>query len=319
MTRFLFTSKSKNSYYTFLKRSVHPENEKTLTTTRPSGIRDLRIPAMDDFSLTGTAYEPDAPTDRAVLITCGTGIRRRYYDKFARFLQEQGFYVVTFDYRGIGDSRPPTLRGFSARMHEWGREDMAGALRWIAQTVQPAKLFIVGHSAGAQFIGLAPNCNLVEAVVMVAPPHGYWKHWSPLKRPVLIVFWRVVMPLLARGLGYFPSKVFRLGESLPRDVALEWASWCCHPGYLFGSGDTLDLSRYPTLTVPTLAYSFADDVFAPKPAVEALLREYPGAEIDYKHLAPENIGVKHIGHFGFFRDRFRDTLWRETADWLRQR
>jgi len=26
-----------------------------------------------------------------------------------------------------------------------------------------------------------------------------------------------------------------------------------------------------------------------------------------------------IGHFGFFRERFRDSLWRETADWLESR
>jgi predicted alpha/beta hydrolase len=23
-----------------------------------------------------------------------------------------------------------------------------------------------------------------------------------------------------------------------------------------------------------------------------------------------------IGHFGFFRERFRDSLWRDAADWL---
>ena len=28
------------------------------------------------------------------------------------------------------------------------------------------------------------------------------------------------------------------------------------------------------------------------------------------------LGVKSIGHFGFFRERFRDSLWREAADWL---
>jgi predicted alpha/beta hydrolase len=26
--------------------------------------------------------------------------------------------------------------------------------------------------------------------------------------------------------------------------------------------------------------------------------------------------VRSIGHFGFFRERFRDSLWREAADWL---
>jgi predicted alpha/beta hydrolase len=26
-------------------------------------------------------------------------------------------------------------------------------------------------------------------------------------------------------------------------------------------------------------------------------------------MAPEQMGVARIGHFGFFREQFRDTLW----------
>jgi predicted alpha/beta hydrolase len=29
--------------------------------------------------------------------------------------------------------------------------------------------------------------------------------------------------------------------------------------------------------------------------------------------------VNAMDHFGFFRERFRDSLWRETADWLERR
>lgn len=281
--------------------------------------RAVRIPALDGFALAATVYEPDAPADRAVVIAGGTGIPRRYYDAFARYLHAQGFYVVTFDYRGIGGSAPPNLRGFAARMHTWGQHDLAGVLRWIDQTWSPAKTFLVGHSAGAQLIGLASNSTSLDAVVMVTPPHGYWKHWPPRQRPRLALLWFVLMPLLARTLGYFPSARFGLGQSLPRGVALEWASWCRHPGYLFGFGDTLDLSRYPALTMPVLAYSFTDDAFAPLPSVTALLRVYEQAAITHHHLAPDALGRSSVGHFGFFREALRDPLWRETADWLMHR
>ena len=39
-----------------------------------------------------------------------------------------------------------------------------------------ARTFIISHSAGGQLIGLAPNCDRVDAVVMVATQSGYWKH-----------------------------------------------------------------------------------------------------------------------------------------------
>jgi len=31
---------------------------------------------------------------------------------------------------------------------------------------------------------------------------------------------------------------------------------------------------------------------------------------------PRELGAERIGHFGFFREQFRDTLWRDAADWL---
>ncbi len=80
----------------------------------------------------------------------------------------------------------------------------------------------------------------------------------------------------------------------------------------------MDLNRYAALTIPILAYSFDDDVSARRPSVEALLREYPGANMTHKHLVATAINEAPIGHFGFFRERFRNTLWQETADWLKR-
>ena len=59
-----------------------------------------------------------------------------------------------------------------------------------------------------------------------------------------------------------------------------------------------------------------DDAFAPLPAVEALGRLYPNARWETRRVAPRDVGAKALGHFGFFRERFRDSLWREAADWL---
>ena len=35
-----------------------------------------------------------------------------------------------------------------------------------------------------------------------------------------------------------------------------------------------------------------------------------------RRASPQEVGVKSIGHLGFFKDTLRDTLWRETADWI---
>ena len=66
------------------------------------------------------------------------------------------------------------------------------------------------------------------------------------------------------------------------------------------------------------AYAISDDPFAPLRAVEALADLYPRSRWETRRLAPRELGVPDIGHFGFFRERFRASLWRESADWLEE-
>jgi len=278
----------------------------------------IHIQATDGFRLAGTIYQPEGRTDKVVLINAGTGIVQRYYYDYAIFLREEGFGAVTFDYRGIGESRPKTLNGFPAAMRDWGQKDIAGVIDWISKELNPTKIFVVGHSAGGQLVGLANNNNLVNAMITIAAQSGYWGHWRSIQRYRLALLWFILIPLLTRIFGYFPSKRVGLGENLPKGVALEWASWCRNPNYLFGYGKELDLTHYESFSVPVLAYSFDDDSYATKRAVDALLLGYTNAEVTRKHIFPEDIGVRSIGHFGFFREQFRDSLWRDTNEWLKR-
>jgi predicted alpha/beta hydrolase len=100
-------------------------------------------------------------------------------------------------------------------------------------------------------------------------------------------------------------------------VALQWASWCRHPRYLVGALGVDE--RYSRVRAPLRAYAISDDAFAPLTAVEALRPLYPNAQWETRRLAPRDVGAKTLGHFGFFRERFRDSLWREAADWLEAR
>jgi hypothetical protein len=47
------------------------------------------------------------------------GVTQSFYAPLARWLAGQGYLAITFDYRGIGESAPPTLRGFGATLTDW--------------------------------------------------------------------------------------------------------------------------------------------------------------------------------------------------------
>jgi predicted alpha/beta hydrolase len=281
------------------------------------------IPARDDYPLAATLCEPDpasprgAATDAAVLINSATAVKQVYYRRFATFLASRGVPALTFDYRGIGQSRPPSLKRFRARMAEWGTRDIPAAIDWLADRFPQARLFIVGHSAGGQLLGLAENNRRAHGLVAVCAQSGDWRLWKGLRRYLLAGLWYGLVPALSGVLGYFPGRKLGLGEDLPGGVAREWARWCRSRGYLTPHLGRSLPDHFGGFRGPVLAYSSADDQLAPPAAVESLLCMYSrAANVERRHLEPRAQGLRAVGHFGFFR-RECAGLWPDVTSWMR--
>ena len=269
------------------------------------------------MELGATEFLPDAKPRGVVVINAATAVRRRYYDRFAEFLASHRFAVFTYDYRGIGDSRPERLRGFQATMAEWGELDQPAVVAHATERFPDLPLQLVGHSVGGQIFGLLRDPQRVRRVLMVAAQHNYYRHWRPPERWALSFLWRAFMPAMSHTLGYFPSRRVGLGEDLPRGVALDWARWCRSPGALVEAigGDAAD--RFARFNGPVLALSFDDDhLFAPRPAVDALLAFYRNATTEHRHLTAVSLGLQSVRHFGFFRESARERGWPIALEWL---
>jgi predicted alpha/beta hydrolase len=283
-------------------------------------VSAVTVAALDGYELAATLYEPSTAVTpaRAALIASATAVGRRYYQAFARYLADRGLAVLTFDYRGIGESRPRSLKGFRCAMHDWGANDLAGAIDWLDRRFPGGQLVGVGHSAGGQLFGLAANNQRLRALLTVGAQSGYWGLWPAPRKYWLFLVWTLVMPLLTRLFGYFPARLLRLGPELPRGVALEWARWCRDPDYVNGRARPPSADAFGAFRGPLQAISFADDTFAPQAAVDRLASFYTKAALERRHLTPAEIGLPAVGHFGFFRDGCR-SLWVAAADWLLQR
>ena len=266
---------------------------------------EITLTAADGYQLGAAVYGSGRP----VLIMPATGVPQSYYAKFAAYLAERGFTALTFDYRGIGRSRGRDIRQLVARMRDWALLDAAAAFRFFS-----SEILVVGHSFGGQALGLLPEPERIAAALMVGSQSGYWRHWPALGRVWMWPATHLGLPAVTKLLGYFPGSRLGFGEDLPAGVATKWASWCRHPRYLVGALG-VD-AAYARVRSPLRAYAISDDPFAPLGAVRALGALYPNSRWETRRVAPRELGVKRIGHFGFFRERFRDSLWRETADWL---
>jgi|CXWL01.1.fsa_nt_gi predicted alpha/beta hydrolase len=270
------------------------------------------LTASDGFKLTADWYAVPGST-KAILIAPATAVPRRFYSALAIALTERGFSVLVPDYRGIGDSRPKSLRGFKAKMSDWGLYDIDAALAFLVERGQA--IGYIGHSAGGQLLPLSDHANHVQAFSIVASQSGWHGHSPTGERIKLLYGWYFLMPLLTLIAGRMPMSWLRQGLDIPAGVFWEWRRWCLSRNYLMDDPTLPRRERYAVFAKPMLAYSFADDPWATQVATAALLGFYSAADREHRHLTPKDVGLPRIGHFGFF-SRQSSALWGGLIDWL---
>src|SRR4051794_30523905 len=74
------------------------------------------IESQDGTKIAARVFEPDSAVRGSVVIGGAMGVHQDYYAPFAQWLASQGWRVLTFDYRGSGDTGPrgKALKGYKA-------------------------------------------------------------------------------------------------------------------------------------------------------------------------------------------------------------
>jgi predicted alpha/beta hydrolase len=264
-------------------------------------------------------YEPATPARASVVIGGAMGVRQDYYAPFAGWLSGQGFRVTTFDYRGSGESLPGTpdggLRGFKADLFDWA-SDYELVVDTAKAALPDAPLYLLGHSLGAQLPGFLKNQAKVDGLVSIAAGSGYWRDNAPQLKRLILYFWYVLVPLATRLCGYFPGRKLKKVGDLPAGVMLQWRKWCLNPEYSVGAEGDSARMRYAQARFPVLALSISDDELMTWRGTQNLINLYTGAARSFERIKPADLGVQRIGHFGFFRQQFSDSLWPRLAQTL---
>jgi predicted alpha/beta hydrolase len=273
------------------------------------------VAADDGYRLAVRAFGAAASARAGVLIVPAIGVEQAYYSAFADWLASRGFFVVTFDYRGIGHSRRGSLRSLDADVITWAERDTAAVLAFVRGQIGERPVLWVGHSLGGQILGLVPGHEGVRAMLTVAAGSGWWREYTPRLRRLAPLLWYVIVPLSLRVAGYFPGRALRMIGDLPAGVMRQWRAWCLNPDYLFGVLPAAVRTRYAALKLPILSLSFSDDEYMSRRNIESLHGFYAGASRELERIAPQQAGGR-IGHFGFFRKRFEPSLWPRAGEWL---
>jgi predicted alpha/beta hydrolase len=286
-------------------------------------IDDISFPATDGYSLGATLFLPRGAKRHAVLINSATAVPRKIYRGFAGYLARRGCAVLTYDYRGTGDSRQKSLVGFNqtkslvgfkASMADWAALDITAAVAWMRERYKTLPLNYIGHSFGGQALGLLANNIEVSRALLIAAQAGYWKLMTSPERYRVFAMLNAGIPL-TKFMGYMPGWS-GVGMDLPKDVFLQWAHWVLSPRYLFDDPKLTTLPNFAKFPGAVRALCLADDPWATRPAVELLCSGFTATEPDVLTITPADAGATSIGHLGFFRTEHRDTLWRGAAEWI---
>ena len=160
-------------------------SELSSVAARTEGARnptdaDVTIPAPG-FSLAGTLTTPPAAAGRlrhpAVVLVTGSGPVDRdstvagipIFTQLAGALADQGFIVLRYDKRGVGQSGGRTE---TATLQDYA-EDLIAAVKWLEKRddVDKRRLAVAGHSEGAAVAMLAAaREKKIKSLILVAAP-----------------------------------------------------------------------------------------------------------------------------------------------------
>lgn len=279
-------------------------------------IRPVRLRTSDGQLLSARFFTPTSPS-AVMVINPATGYRQDFYTSFAKSAAENGWAVLTFDYRGQGQSARVAARLECARMLDWARYDIPAAARVASEAFPGLPLDIVGHSVGGQFAALVDPDLPVRRLALLSASSGYWGEQSaPLKYQAWL-FWRFIGPFYLFARGHIPKGLLWSGEPLPRRVWEDWRDFGVNPECFRDAIAELGLTqRFDQFNAPVCAWTPDDDPIANKQTVRWLLERFPQAPTEMKLVRQEDLGRGAIGHDGLFRSKMADVFWPQVFHWL---
>ncbi|KAL9647188.1 hypothetical protein ABK040_004902 [Willaertia magna] len=339
------------AYLFYNKEEEQPSNNDTnhqthIATTIDSGNNNndntLELNIVENQSINITSSGISDVNKKAnkiifVIISGATGVVQQYYSSFAEYLisknNDEKIFVVTYDYRGIGQSKPKSLKDLNCNITDWGTKDFLGVIDFVNNFHKTnyensqLEIIVIGHSVGGHILAMVPEeiSKQIKRIVLfscVNAYFGYFTHylrsWSDFSTFCAQLTFFNSLPLLTALYGYFPAKkVFGSMEDLPKGVAKQWNYFCNHPEYLVDERGQLILPKGLENT-DILSLAFEDDTFTNKNSIDKMNEKFMTRSKSFNCVIVPRFDKVVIGHVGFFKKNVRDrtTLWKDVKDYI---
>lgn len=273
-------------------------------------MQKVIIVAADGYHLSALYARPIGESIGNIILSSATGIKKEFYINFSQFLVQNGYTVLLYDYRGIGESAPRNLKTSASFMHEWGTLDMNAVLEFMVNEKALTDIIWLGHSVGAQMVGFIKHQEHISKVISISAAFGYWKYLpAPLKWKIWTL-WFFVGPLMVFFFGYGAMKKIGWGENLSKNMMKEWREWCLSKKYFTGMLETkLGHDKFYGFNRPITFFYMSDDRLANNITAPLMMSFFPDSPKQIFKISVEKYTNHKVGHIGIFRKKFQNDLW----------
>lgn len=271
-------------------------------------MKEVQLVTEDNAKLTAHIFEPEKSNEKLLLINSATGVKQQIYFNFAKYFAENGFTVITYDYRGIGLSKPVKMSGASGSMRLWGSEDYKAVTTYLKSAYQSLEWFALGHSVGALILGMNEDSLLSKEFIFVGTQNAFVGNLKFRTKVEATLGFGIAQPLTTALFGYFPAHWFGLGESLPKGSAYDWRTLILNKNSVNKLlRSTPNVSH--ELRQNVLVIRAEDDTWLTEKGVRSLLNDtYPNLNPTFRLVKKSESSQGEIGHINFFRSYNRN-LW----------
>lgn len=271
-------------------------------------VESPAVQTQDGYKVKVTSFSTSSESRPVVVIAPAMGASQGFYHPLGMWLAEKGWRVICFDYRGLEKEARVHAR-MQHSIRTWAEQDANAVLNFAHELAQGNELVWFGHSLGCQLPGAMPDRHKISRIAGAATGTGYWLRGDLSLLPKAMLLWFFLVPVLTPLFGYFPGKRMNVVTDLPKNVIWQWRRWCLNRDYVAGAEGQAVKEQYDQMKIPLDILTFTDDELMSRKNSEDLYRLYPNSVGVHHRTSPAKLGLKKIGHFGFFKRKHQVDLW----------
>jgi len=284
----------------------------------------IEVRTRDGWSLRADVLEPRLPPRGIAVLAHALMARRTEFDRpagagLSRFLVDQGWSVVAFDFRGHGDSRPVSPRGGGVRYDDFVAIDLPAVCDFARWQVPDRPVVVVGHSLGGHVALAAVGTGAASADAVVGLGAAVW---LPFLEPSA-VRWLAKRATLgaaaavARRLGRFPARALRIGsDDETRACVDDFRRFATSGRWTSADGAVDYWASLRRVGIPVLQVVSEGDRFeCPPECGRRFVAHCPGRH-DVLRVSTGEGGSPPPNHMGLVTGGRARRAWAEIAAWL---